>query len=94
MTRSVTIVNTSNWDEEPYMVNGVLLMPGEMLAITEYEMSVELKAVNTTRSPRPYSSGGDNPFQILPEVRVAWVKTKNAMLGYIHGEVTIREPTE
>ena len=96
MTRSITIVNTSNWDEEPCTVDGILLMPGEMVTIglgdKETDRSVSVSAVQTPRTARPFGTPGDSPFQVMPEARVAWVKTTNAMLGR-HGEITVRDPT-
>ena len=81
MTRSVTIVNSSNWDNEPCLVNGVLLGVGEKITIDATKgVSVKVEPVETIEAPKPFGwmegreEGQVHIPQVLPQVQVVWVK--------------------
>lgn len=77
MTKSVTIVNTSNWDGENVEIDlerlgMVTLKPGEMYTLHESSVG-ELERMRFEDDPK-----GTKPFrvdgvgQVLPKVSVGW----------------------
>ena len=79
MTRSVTIVNTSNWDNEPCLVNGTLLQVGEQITLAaDKETNIKVEPIATLAPIMPFGNvknrtEGHIP-QVMPEVRVRWVE--------------------
>lgn len=78
MTKQVTIVNSSNWDGEPVTVDGVLLMPGEMVTYPiDKAKTAEIVSIKTPHAARPFGTDDghkDHVTQVMPEVQVAWVR--------------------
>ena len=78
MTRSVTIVNTSNCDNEPCLVNGILLQAGEMIVLeSEKAQDVKVTPIKALTPIRPFGRKNSNVGegrvqQVLPEVHVEW----------------------
>ena len=78
MTRSITIVNTSNWDGEPVIVDGCVLQAGERITIGMPKGEVKRIEVESARSVAPNIPFGiddgskDHVTQVVPEVEVKW----------------------
>ena len=77
MTRSLTVVNTSNWDGEEYLVKTrwkrgnpdagweeTVLKPGEMKAVFPESMDIEF-VEQESKKPEPFYLNG---YQVLPSV--------------------------
>ena len=92
MTRSVTIVNTSNWDGEDWVVkqrfkrsdnslgswDETTIKPGESMRsmIGSPNWEVEIKDVDS-KEPEPFYFNGE---QVLPQV-MSWVGKKPNIVG-------------
>ena len=88
MTYYVTIVNTSNYDEEDLLVNGggkeERLRPGEQVTLgltkgESHELEIEPVDSVTSVQPRPFMRPGltnrgraRSDIQLLPSVEVTW----------------------
>ena len=80
MTRSVTIVNSSNWDGEPLLIDGVVLEAGDMLTLAvgkqQHGLTILVTPVGSIKPTRPFGttkdSGPDHIKQVMPEVQVVW----------------------
>lgn len=86
MTRSVTIVNTSSWDGEDYVIRtrikGVMegakwdarqLKPGESFAAYPDHFDIQFEAVDS-KTPEPFHL---NDKQVFPRV-ISWVGRKES----------------
>ena len=74
MTRSITIINTSNWKDEDYMVDTphgrVYLRPGESLTMTPPEASLDVPVhLSEPGKPEPFIDK-DEGVQLTPHVHV------------------------
>lgn len=85
MTRSITIVNTSNWANEDYVVRQrstyspdiepveTRIAPGEMVTFCPDNYDVEFEAVADVKE-EPFLQRGGGQQQVWPHV-VSWVGT-------------------
>ena len=82
MTRSITIVNTSNWDGEDYLIDPqdgynkpMALKPGELCQVYPKENG-EQQPVVTPVTPRgkpaPFALKGIDSRQVVPRIEVAF----------------------
>ena len=72
MTRAITIVNTSNWDGEDYIIrtrqdhiwNEMTLKPGENITLCPEWMDFELRPIDS-KEPTPFVFNGEQVFPIV-----------------------------
>ena len=74
MTMSLTLVNTSNWDNENYEVtdkygNSVTIKPGESIVLYPDEAMPEIRAVPLKKDEKPFEMNGK---QMMPRVYIGF----------------------
>ena len=82
MTRSITIVNTSNWDGEDYRIDPqdgynkpVTLKPGESCQVfpkADGEQQPKMDPVTPRGKPVPFDLKGINSRQVVPRIEVVF----------------------
>ena len=96
MTMSVTVTNTSNWDNEPVIIDGKLLKPGESVVIGVHHsqakaICVEPKVDFDTDPPIPFADPEGTNKQVFPNVKTVWRKGVADMVGT---KFTPKDPSE